>query len=87
MWLTILFTINLISFIVMGRDKSFAKGERRRISEKSLLLLACFGGSLGILLGMYLWKHKTRKIKFYLGVPVIIAVQFAVVYILFWRII
>ncbi len=78
--------INLFTLILMGLDKRFARRKSQRISEKSLILLACFGGSLGMWSGMYLWRHKTQKIKFYLGIPVIVFVQCVVFYYFYWRI-
>ncbi len=70
-----LISINLFSFIVMAIDKIKAKHGSWRVPEKSLMILAVSGGSLGMLLGMYVIRHKTKKLKFSLGVPVILCLQ------------
>ena len=56
--------INIITFIIYGLDKLFAIKNTRRISEFTLLLLSIIGGSIGGIIAMYLFHHKTRKIKF-----------------------
>ena len=75
--------INIVSFVVYGCDKYKARRGKLRISERSLLMLALFGGSIGALLGMHLFRHKTRKIKFVLGIPLIIVVQCVVIYMVY----
>lgn len=70
-----LLIINAVSFLLMLADKQRAKKHRWRIPEATLMLSAALGGSIGCLLGMYTIRHKTRKPKFYIGVPVILAVQ------------
>lgn len=70
-----LLLINAISFIVAVTDKIKALRNKWRISELSLFLLAIFGGSVGLLLGLLLCNHKTRKKKFMIGIPVIIIIQ------------
>lgn len=70
--------INVISFLVYGLDKWKARNEKYRISERTLLLLAAIGGSIGAYAGMQIFRHKTQKAKFYLGVPVIILLQIGV---------
>ena len=69
--------VNLAAFIVYGWDKRLAVRERYRISEKTLILLALFGGSIGSLAAMHFFHHKTRKKKFAWGVPAILALQAA----------
>ncbi len=66
---------NLISFIVIAIDKWKAKRGEWRIPEKTLLTFAAAGGSIGLWFGMYIFRHKTKKIKFSLGVPVILCLQ------------
>ena len=73
-----LVVMSLLTFAAYGMDKRKAKKGQWRIPEKTLLLLAVLGGSLGALLGMYVFHHKTQKTKFVIGVPAIIAVQAAV---------
>lgn len=70
--------INVISFLVYGLDKWKARNEKYRISERTLLLLAAIGGSIGAYAGMQIFRHKTQKAKFYLGVPAIILLQIGV---------
>lgn len=69
--------INIISFIIYGVDKLKAKKRLWRIPESTLLLLAAIGGSIGSWAGMMIWRHKTKHLKFTLGVPAIFILQFA----------
>lgn len=71
---------NLAAFLVYGLDKRRAKQHQWRISERTLLGLALIGGSFGALAGMYLFHHKTKKLKFAIGVPVILVVQLILIY-------
>lgn len=57
--------INLLSFLIYGIDKKAAKCRMNRISERWLFFLGFIGGSIGALLGMEIFRHKTKKIKFY----------------------
>ena len=70
-----LLLINAAACLIMFLDKQFAKLHTRRIPEAVLLGTALSGGSLGILLGMTLFHHKTRKPKFYISVPLMLAAQ------------
>ncbi len=70
-----LLLINAAGFGIMLYDKYLAKNNLWRIPEKTLLGIAAFGGSLGCWLGMYTARHKTRHLKFTIGIPVILAVQ------------
>ena len=67
--------INAAGLLIMFLDKQFAKLHTRRIPEAVLLGTALSGGSFGILLGMALFHHKTRKPKFYISVPLMLAAQ------------
>lgn len=67
--------VNLIAFAAMGIDKFKAKTGRWRIPEAALMTLAVIGGSIGAMAGMYLFRHKTRKAKFSIGLPAILALQ------------
>ena len=78
-----LILINLALFILMGEDKAAAKRNHRRIPESTLLGMAVIGGGAGGLLGMLLFRHKTRKPAFFIGIPVIVLVEAAVGYWLF----
>lgn len=74
--------INAISFYTMGKDKQSAKRKARRVPEKTLLAFALLGGSLGLFIGMYYFKHKTRHVIFYFGVPVLFLVNILSYYII-----
>ena len=67
--------INILAFIVYGIDKWRAAHGRWRIPESTLLGLAIIGGSIGALLGMKVWHHKTKHKKFVLGLPAILLIQ------------
>ena len=67
--------INIVTFLVYGIDKWKAKQGSWRISEATLLILAVFGGSIGALLGMKVWRHKTMHKKFKYGLPLILIIQ------------
>ena len=67
--------INLIAFLAMLIDKKKAEHSRWRIKESTLLILALIGGSIGEIVGMYVFHHKTQKPRFFIGVPVIIVLQ------------
>ena len=72
-----LLIINATGFLSMLSDKHRARKNAWRIPERTLLAIACFGGSIGSILGMQLLRHKTRHLKFSLGLPLILAVQMA----------
>ena len=67
--------INIVTFFVYGIDKWKAKRSKWRVPESSLLWWAAFGGSVGALLGMKAWHHKTLHNKFRYGVPAILILQ------------
>ena len=64
--------INAISFLLMLVDKYKAKKNLCRIPERTLMGFAAIGGSIGALAGMYLVRHKTKHLKFTVGIPVIL---------------
>ena len=70
--------INMVTFILYGWDKQCARKGRWRVPEKVLLGFAFFGGSVGALLGMRAFRHKTKHIKFMLGIPIILVCQIIV---------
>lgn len=74
-----LLIINILTIVIYGIDKWKSKRNYWRIPESVLLLLALVGGSVGALLGMALWRHKTQHAKFKYGVPLILLLQVAVV--------
>jgi len=77
--------INLVTFLLYGVDKWKARKGRWRIPEDSLIWLAVAGGSIGALIAMWLFRHKTRHMKFILGIPAILLLQALLVFWLFRR--
>lgn len=78
-----LLIINAVGFVLMLADKYKARKNRWRIPEATLMTVAALGGSVGSLMGMYTVRHKTKHLKFTLGIPVILVLQiFAAVYLL-----
>ena len=75
-----LIAINVVTFFLYGIDKWKAKRSKWRISEATLLGLAVIGGSIGAWLGMKVWHHKTMHKKFKYGLPLIVIVQIAIVF-------
>ena len=75
--------INLLLFSLMGIDKEKAKLKKWRISEKTLFLLALFGGGIGGVIGIYTFRHKTKHLKFTLGFPIIKVFQLIVILLFF----
>ncbi len=73
-WLAV---INLVTFAVYGIDKAKAKRGAWRVPEKTLFLLPLLGGSLGALLGMKVFRHKTKHWYFVWGIPLILVAQIA----------
>lgn len=71
--------INLIGLLIMYIDKKKAKYGKWRISEKTLLIVALLGGSIGTIIGMYWFRHKTQKIKFTLGFPTILISEIIII--------
>ena len=77
-----LLIVNAIAFILMLADKRMAQNNLWRIPEATLLMSAAIGGSIGSLAGMYTFRHKTRHLKFTLGVPAILIAQIVIVFLL-----
>ena len=76
--------LNIAGLIFMWSDKRKAIRHAWRIPERTLFLAAIFGGSVGVLAGMYLFRHKTRHMSFVIGIPLIILAQAAAACII-WR--
>ena len=70
-----LLVINLIAFLAMYLDKRKAKYGKWRIPEQTLFVLALIGDSIGAIAGMYTFRHKTKKLRFSIGFPVILVLQ------------
>jgi uncharacterized membrane protein YsdA (DUF1294 family) len=77
-----LIVINILTFAVYGIDKWKARQGSWRISEATLLMLAVIGGTIGALLGMQVWHHKTMHLKFKYGLPLILLAQIALMYLI-----
>lgn len=65
----------------MFLDKQKAKRHKWRISENTLIIISILGGSIGSIIGMQLFRHKTKHIKFKLGLPIILIMQIIFIYI------
>ena len=74
--------VNIIGFLAMYLDKQKAKKGSWRIQEKTLMILTALGGGIGTLTGMYVFRHKTKKLKFTIGIPVIIIAEILLVIVL-----
>ncbi|MCC0764295.1 DUF1294 domain-containing protein [Clostridioides sp. ES-S-0006-03] len=72
--------INIIGLSSMYIDKKKAIKNKWRIKEATLLAIAIIGGSIGSIIGMYSFRHKTKHIKFTLGIPFIILLQLLLFY-------
>ena len=67
--------INVIGFLLMFIDKKKAEHGAWRIPEKTLFLATLLGGGIGTISGMYIFRHKTKKLKFTIGLPVILILE------------
>lgn len=76
--------INLIAVAVTIYDKICAVKRRWRVKESTLLLLSFLGGSIGMYITMLLIRHKTRHLKFMLGIPIILIFQLVIAFVI-WR--
>lgn len=81
--ITYVIIINLIGFFLMGIDKRKAIKHAFRIPEATLFLIAFIGGSIGSILGMYTFRHKTRHWYFVYGMPFILLLQIALLIFLY----
>lgn len=70
-----LIIINAAAFLLMLSDKRKAQKRKWRIPEATLMGTAALGGSIGAMMGMHLFRHKTKHIKFTLGIPLILGAQ------------
>ena len=84
MLLAYLALINLLTFVLYGVDKRRAKKGAWRISEKTLLLLPLLGGSIGGILGMQVFRHKTKHWYFQFEVPAVLILQLAAAVYFIW---
>ena len=82
MILLYLLIVNAVGWLLMLADKRKAQKKLWRIPESTLLMVAAIGGSIGSLAGMYTFRHKTKHLKFTLGIPAILILQIAAVFLL-----
>lgn len=78
-----LLTMNALGLVFMLTDKIKARRNAWRIPETPLMLIAALGGSLGAILGMRLFRHKTRHLKFALGLPLLLVLHILLFFILY----
>lgn len=71
--------VNVIGFAIMGIDKRRARRNALRVPEATLFSVAIIGGSIGTILGMFIFRHKTKHWYFKFGMPVILLLQIALV--------
>ncbi len=77
-----LISINLISFVAYRADKKKSEKGKWRTKETTLLSFSLFGGGIGSMLGMRIFRHKTQKMKFKVGVPLLTIVSIVIIWIL-----
>lgn len=83
--ISVIAAINLITFILYGVDKSRAKRHAWRIPEATLLGFAAIFGSVGAILGMSVFRHKTKHLKFVITVPLLLVIQLGLVVIFYFK--
>lgn len=80
-----LVVINILGFLAMYLDKQKAKKGSWRIQEKTLFMLTVLGGGIGTLTGMYVFRHKTKKLNFVIGIPVILIAEILLVIVSYFQ--
>ncbi|UUZ81766.1 DUF1294 domain-containing protein [Paenibacillus sp. P26] len=75
--------MNTVTFCMMGYDKKRAKRHERRVPEKRLFGYSAIGGALGAWIGMWTWRHKTKHGSFVFGIPALLVMNIAVIYLLY----
>ena len=78
--------INAVTFFLYGIDKRKARRSKWRIEESTLLWWAVLGGSIGAILGIKIWHHKTQRKKFAVGVPMILLTQIMIIGLIYYYI-
>jgi len=86
-WIILIYLaiVNIVTFCLFGIDKRKAKRDKWRTEESTLLWWAAAGGSIGALLGMKAWHHKTLHRKFTWGVPAILIAQIVIAGVIIWK--
>ncbi len=77
--------INVITFFYFGFDKLRSRLGEQRVSEKTLWLLSLIGGSVGALLGMKFFRHKTKKLSFQAGMAMVVMIQVGLLFFIFFK--
>lgn len=83
--LVCLIIVNALGFLLMLIDKYKAKKNLWRIPERTFFIIALMGGSLGCLGGMYISRHKTKHLSFTVGIPLILAVQIIISFLIYLK--
>ncbi|MUK86897.1 DUF1294 domain-containing protein [Ornithinibacillus sp. L9] len=78
-WLPYILAVNLIGFLFMGVDKRKAKNNQYRLPERTLWGIAILGGAIGSLVGMKVFRHKTKHRSFVIGMPLLIVVHLVLI--------
>ncbi|SDE88402.1 DUF1294 domain-containing protein [Sporomusa acidovorans] len=82
--LALYFCWNLIAFVTVWADKCFARIQARRIRERTFFLIALLFGAAGVLIGMYVHRHKTLHQNFVIGIPILFFINIFCLYML-WK--
>ncbi|HHV96736.1 MAG TPA: DUF1294 domain-containing protein [Clostridiaceae bacterium] len=80
----VLLLVNLFGFVLVAMDKRRAKKRMWRIPEKSFFIISALGGFPGVYTGLFIFRHKTKHIKFTIGLPLIFIIQLVILYYLFF---
>lgn len=74
--------MNIVTFVTFWIDKNLSKHNQSRVSESTLVLMSALGGAAGGLAAMYLFRHKTRHAKFFLGLPAMLLIHIIIAYLI-----
>ncbi len=84
MLLIYLIVVNIIGFLIMLIDKKKAEKGKWRIQEKTIFIVTLLGGGIGTISGMYIFRHKTKKLQFTVGLPVITILEILGIIYFWW---
>jgi uncharacterized membrane protein YsdA (DUF1294 family) len=76
------FLMNIVTFVTFWIDKNLSKHNQSRVSESTLVLMSALGGAAGGLAAMYLFRHKTRHAKFFLGLPAMLLIHIIIAFLI-----
>lgn len=74
--------MNIVTFVTFWIDKNLAQNNKSRVSESTLVLMSALGGAVGGLAAMYLFRHKTRHAKFFLGLPAMLLIHMIIAFLI-----